>query len=302
VAKVGLPPPPAGSEGDFPRPVRSWLEAQIALAREGISSGAIDGIPGAQSVAALQAWQEREALPTTGALDGATRENLLLQSPPLVWYILTKEDLDRLQPLSPTWLGKSAQTVLDYESVLELVAERAHATPALIKRLNPKTDWMAVHAGTVLTVPAVALNEPLGRAALVHISLGRHTLEVRDAEGRLVVHFPVSIAHMAEKRPEGELHVTVVIPDPNYTFDPEVFPESAEGRQLGRKLVLPPGPNNPVGVAWIGLDRTGYGIHGTPLPEFVGRTESHGCFRLANWDAQTLLDLVWVGLRVVVDP
>ena len=302
MAKVGLPPPPAGSEGDFPRCVRSWLEAQIALAREGISCGSIDGVPGAQSVAALQAWQEREALPTTGALDVATRENLLLQSPPLAWYIVTKEDLDRLQPLSLTWLGKSAQTVLDYETVLELVAERAHATPALIKRLNPKMDWNAVHVGTVLTVPAVALNEPLGKAALVHISLSRHTLEVRDAEGRLVVHFPVSIAHMAEKRPEGELHVTVVIPDPNYTFDPEVFPESAEGRQLGRKLVLPPGPNNPVGVAWIGLDRTGYGIHGTPLPEFVGRTESHGCFRLANWDAQTLLDLVWVGLRVVVDP
>jgi hypothetical protein len=181
-----------------------------------------------------------------------------------VWYILTKEDLDRLQPLSPTWLGKSAQTVLDYETVIELVAERAHATSALVKRLNPKTDWMAVHAGTVLTVPAVTLNEPLGKAALIHISLSRHTLEVRDAEGRLVGHFPVSIAHMAEKRPEGELHVTVVIPDPNYTFDPEVFPESPEGRQLGRKLVLPPGPNNPVGVAWIGLDRTGYGIHGPP--------------------------------------
>jgi len=299
---VGLPPPPPGSEGDFPRSVNSWLEAQIALAREGISSGSIDGVPGAQSVAALQAWQEREALPTTGALDETTRENLLLISPPLVWYILTKEDMDRLQPLSPTWLGKSEQTVLDYETALELVAERAHAAPALIKRLNPKVDWKQAHAGTVLIVPSVELNAPLGKPALVHISLSKHILEVRDADGRLVVHFPVSIAHMAEKRPEGELHVTVVIPDPNYTFDPELFPEAPESRSPGRKLVIPPGPNNPVGVAWIGLDRTGYGIHGTPLPELIGRTESHGCFRLANWDAQTMLDLAWVGLRVVVDP
>ena len=299
---VGLPPPPPGSEGDFPRPVTSWLEAQIALAREGISSGSIDGIPGAQSVAALQAWQEREALPSSGALDDETRENLVLTSPPLVWYVLTAEDIARLQPLSPTWLGKSEQIALDYETALELVAERAHAAPALIRRLNPKVDWTQVHAGTVLTVPSVALNAPLGKPALVHISLSKHTLEVRDADGRLVAHFPVSIAHMAEKRPEGELHVTVVIPDPNYTFDPEVFPESPEAHHLGRKLVIPPGPNNPVGVAWIGLDRTGYGIHGTPLPEFVGRTESHGCFRLANWDAQLMLDLAWVGLRVVVDP
>jgi lipoprotein-anchoring transpeptidase ErfK/SrfK len=95
--------------------------------------------------------------------------------------------------------------------------------------------------------------------------------------------------------------VAVVIPDPNYTFDPEVFPEVPEGKELGRRLIIPPGPNNPVGVAWIGLDRTGYGIHGTPDPEKVGRTESHGCFRLANWDARTLLKLCWVGLTVIVD-
>ena len=299
---VKLPPPPPGSEGDFPRPVRSWLELQIALAREGISSGSIDGVPGAQSIAALQAWQEREALPTTGKLDADTRDNLLLNAPPLVWLIVSQEDLARLQPLSTTWLGKSNQTALEYETVLELVSERAHAAPGLIKRLNPKVDWSQVHVGTVLTVPSVDRAEPLGKAALVHISLSQHTLEVRDADGHLVAHFPVSIAHMAEKRPEGELHVTVVIPEPNYTFDPEVFPESAEAHQLGRKLVLPPGPNNPVGVAWIGLDKTGYGIHGTPLPELVGRTESHGCFRLANWDAQLMLELAWVGLRVVVEP
>jgi len=96
--------------------------------------------------------------------------------------------------------------------------------------------------------------------------------------------------------------VTVVVSDPNYTFDPEVFPESAEARQLGRKLILPPGPNNPVGVAWIGLNLPGYGIHGTPDPEKVGRTESHGCFRLANWDAYTLLAHTWIGLAVSIEP
>ena len=107
---------------------------------------------------------------------------------------------------------------------------------------------------------------------------------------------------MVEKRPVGELHITVIIPNPNYTFDPEVFPESAEAKELGRKLIIPPGPNNPVGLAWIGLDRTGYGIHGTPEHEKVGRTESHGCFRLANWDALALLQLASVGLPVIVEP
>jgi lipoprotein-anchoring transpeptidase ErfK/SrfK len=92
------------------------------------------------------------------------------------------------------------------------------------------------------------------------------------------------------------------VANPNYTFDPDNFPESAEGKTLGRKLILPPGPNNPVGRAWIGLDRPGYGIHGTPEPENVGRTESHGCFRLANWDAVTLLKLAVVGMIVTVEP
>ena len=98
------------------------------------------------------------------------------------------------------------------------------------------------------------------------------------------------------------LRVTVAIPNPDYTFDPALFPESTEARGLDRKLSIPPGPNNPVGVAWIGLDLPGYGIHGTPNPEHVGRTESHGCFRLANWDARTLLSLVWVGMPVTVEP
>ena len=90
--------------------------------------------------------------------------------------------------------------------------------------------------------------------------------------------------------------------NPNYTFDPAVFPESAEGRALKRKLLIPPGPNNPVGIAWIGLSRPGYGIHGTPVPEQVGRTESHGCFRLANWNADYLRQMVWVGMPVSVEP
>ena len=85
-------------------------------------------------------------------------------------------------------------------------------------------------------------------------------------------------------------------------FDPAVFPESAEGKELGRRLIIPPGPNNPVGLAWIGLDRPGYGMHGTPDPEKVGRTESHGCFRLANWDAVALLGLVKIGMPVLVEP
>jgi lipoprotein-anchoring transpeptidase ErfK/SrfK len=130
-------------------------------------------------------------------------------------------------------------------------------------------------------------------------------LEAFDAADNVIAHFPVSIGATAEKQPAGELHITTAAADPNFTFDPAVFPESPEARELreqGRKLILPPGPNNPVGIAWIGLDRPGYGIHGTPSPERVGRAESHGCFRLANWDARTLLSIVRVGIPVQIEP
>jgi len=305
------PPAPAFPPGELtrllspdglPRPAATWLEAQIELARRGFSSGSIDGVGGAQSVAALRAFQENEGLRVTGQLDPDTRARLALSAPPLTRLVVAADDLASLQPLSPTWLGKSQQSSLAYETVLELVAERAHAHPALIRQLNPAVNWAAVAPGASLYVPDVGRITVDAKAAEVHISLADHVLEIIDGGGRMIAHFPVSIARDVEKRRVGELHVAVVIPHPNYTFDPDVFPESDEARELGRKLILPPGPNNPVGVAWIGLDLQGYGIHGTPSPEQVGRTESHGCFRLANWDAEVLLGLAWVGLPVYVDP
>jgi lipoprotein-anchoring transpeptidase ErfK/SrfK len=292
----------AAAAPSYPRPAQSWLEAQIVLSRHDFSCGAIDGVGGPQSTAALRSYQESADLPITGELDPDTREQLVLTSPPLAPLTISVADLGRLQPLSPTWLGKSQQTALEYENILELVAERSHASQALIRRLNPDVDWTKVLPGKIVLAPSIVRDAPRGSAARVRILLSARILEVLDANGRVIAHFPVSIAQHVDKRPVGVLHVTDVIPNPNYTFDPDVFPESPEARELGRKLTLPPGPRNPVGVAWIGLDRPGYGIHGTPAPEKVGRTESHGCFRLANWDALTLLDFASEGLAVSVEP
>ena len=277
------------------------FEAQVALARLGISSGSIDGVIGSQTRAALLALQRKLGLNETLELDVDTLTRLSLDSPLLTNYIVTAEDLARLQPISKTWLGKSQQTALDYETLLELVAERGHASPNLIRRLNPAVDWTNVMAGTEIQIPAVEYPKPTTRAGFVVISLGEKKLEAFDANTNLLAHFPCSIAARVEKRPEGELHITAIAENPNYTFNPEVVPESAEARELNRKLILPPGPNNPVGTAWISLDKPGYGMHGTPSPEQVGRTESHGCFRLANWNASYLVKLVWIGMPVYVE-
>jgi lipoprotein-anchoring transpeptidase ErfK/SrfK len=283
----------------------NWLEAQIELARRGFSSGSIDGAVGPKTRAALRAFQRSQKLEPTGELDADTRARLMVTAPAFTQASLSAEDLAALQPLEKTWLGKSQQTALAYETALEAIAERFHAHPGLIRQRTPSIDWEALTPDTPLTVPAVERVNLSAKAARLHISLTECVLEAFDAADNVIAHFPVSIGATAEKQPAGELHITTAAADPNFTFDPAVFPESPEARELreqGRKLILPPGPNNPVGVAWIGLDRPGYGIHGTPSPERVGRAESHGCFRLANWDARTLLSIVRVGIPVQIEP
>ncbi len=275
---------------------------QIALARRVISPGSIDGAMGHQSRAALAAFQRAQNLAESGLPDTNTRARLTLNAPVFTTYTVTTNDLASLQPLGKTWLEKSQQTALAYETELELIGEKAHASPLLIKQLNPDLGWPNPPPGAAVTIPAVTYPDPADKAAFAVIHLGQRYLEAFDAGTNLLAHFPCSIAAKVEKRPIGELHVIVIAPHPNYTVNPELFPESAELQAIGHKLILPPGPNNPVGVAWIGLDRPGYGMHGTPIPEQVGRTESHGCFRLANWDAEYLVKLVWIGMPVLVEP
>ena len=284
------------------RPISSTLELQVELHRRGFSCGSIDGIGGSQTDAALRAFQRGSGIADTGVLDAPTRGYLSLTSPALAEYTFKVIELAALHPVPDTWLEKSQLQTLGYASALELAAERFHTHPDLIRRLNPGLNWTGVLPGMTIVVPAADRVVVSGKAAQIEITLGARELEVIDSLSRVIAHFPVSIARMVEKRPLGDMHVIVVIPNPDYTFDPDVFPESAEGRELGRRLVIPPGPNNPVGLVWIGLDRPGYGIHGTPEPEKIGRTESHGCFRLANWDALTLAGLVQVGMPVDVEP
>jgi lipoprotein-anchoring transpeptidase ErfK/SrfK len=306
---AGIVPPPIvkgatnfQSNAPAERPVRNFLEAQIALARLAISCGPIDGRVGAQTRAALRAFQIDNDLAPTGDLDSKTIDALTISEPVFTNCVITPPDLGRLHPVPPTWVEKSEQPSLDYESILELVAERHQSSHNLIKSLNPGLNWTNVSAFTSVKVPNVVRPAPKRRAAFIRIALAGKTLEVFDSETNLIAHFPCSIAARVEKRPVGQLTVVTGAENPNYTFDPAVFPESEEARLIDHKLIIPPGPNNPVGTAWITLDKPGYGIHGTPRPDQVGRTESHGCFRLANWNAEYLLKLVSAGTPVYVIP
>jgi len=294
------PAPPVLPSGA--RPVKDVLEAQLALDRLGVSCGSMDGLFGGQTRAGLEAFQRATKLPVTGALDATTRNVLRIVDPVYTDYTVTPDALRGLRTLGRTWVEKSTQERLGYESMLEMLAERSHSSPNFLRRLNPGVDWSQLQPGATVNLPRVQAPSDAGRAARVRVRLAAREMQAFDEQGRLIAHFPCSIAARVDKRVTGELHVAVLVPEPDYTFDPALFTESAEARAMTSKLKISPGPNNPVGSAWIGLDRPGYGIHGTPSPEQVGRTESHGCFRLANWNAERLLRLAWVGMPVSVEP
>ena len=146
------------------------FEAQVALARMGISSGSIDGLPGSQTRAAIRAFQEKEGLRATGNLDEATLEQLTLDTPALKTVTISPRIWPACNLLGKTWLEKSQQTRLDYETVIEALAEKSQAHPNLIRKLNPGIDWERVTTGTSVYVPNVQ-SPQAGKAAMVRISL-----------------------------------------------------------------------------------------------------------------------------------
>jgi len=301
-ANPSLIVPPAPSYAWPARPANTIMEAQISLARQGFSAGSIDGLNGPKTRRALRAFQELQGLPATGALDLTTKARLLLTEPPLTRHVVTTQDLQRLAPVPSSWMGKSLVPRLDFESLIELVSERSHTSPDLIRQLNQDLDWRRVGAGVALTVPKVRQPVVRAKAAAVRIHLEDRVLGVLDAVTNRVALFPCSIAREVQHRLVGRLQVASIALHPEYLFVPSRFRQTAEVRRIKQNLTIPPGPNNPVGSVWIGLDRPGYGIHGTPHPERVGQAESLGCFRLANWDAELLAQLAWVGMPVDVIP
>lgn len=276
-----------------------YLRLQAMLDRQNFSPGCLDGRTGTQSRLALRAWQSAKGWPATGEPDERVWARVPSAEESFSAHTVSAADHEGLAPVPKTWRAKAAVASLSHATVEERLAEQYHLTRRALKELNPGAGWPAPPVGTVLRVPKV---RPYPRAwvARLEIHLGRKYIQGFDYDGKLVVHFPCSIAKDKAKRPVGELRVANAAENPNYTFKPELFAEDAEAMSITGNLLIPPGPNNPVGVAWLSLDRPGYGIHGTPSPEDIGRTESHGCFRLANWNARKLLDMVSIGIPVTV--
>jgi lipoprotein-anchoring transpeptidase ErfK/SrfK len=273
---------------------------QVALERIHFSCGFIDGDQGMRTQRMLRAYQASRDLPVTGFLDEPTRDAIGEPGEPFLSYVVTEDDLASIMPKPTSWRAKSKATRLGYNDIWEMLAEKFHCTVAYLKALNRGVTNLT--AGTEIIGPKVFPAAPIAKAASLRILLSETSIEALDADEKVIAFFPCSIAKDKNKRPHGLLTVKVVDPHPDYTFDPELFADAAKAEGITHKMTIPPGPRNPVGTTWVGLSLPGYGIHGTPEPENISRTQSHGCFRLANWNAEKVIKMVRVGTPVDVEP
>lgn len=272
--------------------MRTNAARQAALDRAGFSPGLIDGRVGPKTRFGLREFQTGRKLPATGEFDAVTLAALRAnESKSFVPYSITAADAADIGPFPTDWNAKARLDRLRFESMEVLLAERGHCTKAFLAFLNPGTNFAKLAAGESVTLPFVEPEPSAVKAASLEVDLDNKTVRARDSADRTVLLLHCSIAADAEKRPAGRTRVVVVKFDPEYSFKPEMWPEVTN---VHEQLLIPAGPRNPVGLCWIGVGLPGYGIHGTPNPELIGKTGSHGCIRLANWDAVRLGKIVAV--------
>jgi lipoprotein-anchoring transpeptidase ErfK/SrfK len=271
------------------------LRAEILLSRAHFSCGEIDGRYGQNLRGAILAFQESRGLSPDGVVRGDTWEALNSDTAQaLVTAAISPEDVaGPFSPIPEDMLEKAKLSSLGYSSALEGIAEKYHSSPKLLERLNPKAAFD--QAGTEILVPNAATDPP-GKAAKVVVSKSRRTVEALDADGKILASYPASIGSEHDPLPLGRWKILGVARDPVFHYNPDLFWDAKENE----KAALPPGPNNPVGVCWIDLSKPHYGIHGTSEPAQIGRTQSHGCIRLTNWDVSELSRMVKPGTPAVL--
>jgi len=273
------------------------FKAEVFLDRLDISPGIIDGKPGENAGKAIVAFQRSRGLATSGKLDQATWDKLCesTNAPALIAYTMTDDDVrGPFVPDIPRDLeGMARLSQLGYRSPAELLAEKFHTSEELIKQLNP--DKTVDRAGTVITVPNVADGRPDGQVFRIEVDKPAKAVRAFGRNNEVVAFYPASVGSREKPAPSGTYHVGRVVKDPTYHYDPKF---QFKGVRTDRELTIAPGPNNPVGLVWIDLNKPTYGIHGTSHPEEVGKTGSHGCVRLTNWDALDLAKRVRKGTPV----
>lgn len=273
------------------------VKAQILLGRRSISPGVVDGLDGENFHKAVAQFRRQENLGEGDTIDEATWAKLGGDSVTdvIVPYEITRADgRYRFAKRIPRDYARQAKMKrLAYTSAKEMFAERFHMSEGLLAALNPKVQ--RAKPGIQLQIASVDRDVQKGRAVRVEAVKRTGMVTVYGAEERILASYPATIGSEENPSPSGKYTVERVVRNPDYTYDPEKNFQQGKNR---KKLTLPPGPNGPVGSVWVALSKPTFGIHGTAEPSKVSKTNSHGCIRLTNWDAEELADLIKPGVPV----
>lgn len=313
------------------------VRLQIFLDSKNFGPGKIDGRFGGFTRMSWHRYEQAQGQAPADAFDPRSDElagiSLLYLS-----YTITADDLSGLGPVPKEVPEQAKLKSLPYSDVLELVGERFHVSRKFLGELNPGVRWETIKAGATVTVPNVArpfylsnvfaarqaeadlkkqdtaakLSKPLADPSKppvaapakvdvtqrwAHVSVKDSYLELHEGD-RIVASFPITPGSTAIPSPKGVWYIESKTLLPEFRWDKAML---MEGRRSEEFFQLPSGPNNPVGICWIALNRPGIGLHGTPDPDTIGRSASHGCIRLANWDAFKVYYLVDKKMRVVIE-
>jgi len=296
------------------------LHAQVILDSLGFAPGIVDGREGQSLTAALKGFQQNQGLTTSGKLDRETLAALYQYRDRRPVARVTLDPAMLQGPfINPTPKDPEDQAklpALAYTRPLEKLAEMFHTTPEVLVELNPGGG--AIGPGATFVFPNVLPSsrdyasdlKPEWRQTLTDLNVDAHqpvgdhvvvdksekVLKVFDADDRLVAQFSATMGSQHDPLPIGTWKINVIDTNPKFHYNPDLF---WDAKKDDEKAMLPPGPNGPVGVVWLDLSKEHYGIHGTPEPQNIGRTQSHGCIRLTNWDAARLALMVKPGAEAV---
>lgn len=270
---------------------------QVMLDRAGFSPGVVDGFDGENSRKAIRAFEAANGLSADGTLDEELWRLLMERhrAPPLTDYTITREDVaTEFTETIPADYGRKAELdALNYTNVVEMIAERFHMDEDLLRALNRGADFDAPETVVVVADPGEPVAEVEVERVVVDAAAG--TVTAYDAQDKALAVYPATVGSRDNPSPSGTHEVTRIVAGPTYTYDPNKNFQQGDNDEV---LTIPPGPNGPVGSTWIELSKPTYGIHGTAEPAKIGKTSSHGCVRLTNWDAKELADLVREGTVV----
>ena len=279
---------------DTDEPDPAMIRLQVLLDRAGASPGVIDGYDGENVSKAVRAFETMRGLPADGQLDDAVISALETSNDPVAGtYQITAEDLAEIgDPIPEDYKEMAEREFLGYASIQEDIAERFHMDIDLLAKLNPGASFSEGDQ-VIVTAYGPDLSAEVAR---IEADKGLRQLRAYDANDNLVVAYPATIGSTSNPSPSGTHEVMGVAEMPNYTYNPDVNFQQGDNAE---KLLIPPGPNGPVGSMWIDLSEPTFGIHGTPEPALIDKTNSHGCVRLTNWDANELAKMVKPGVEVV---